>query len=188
MLDSTVSLSKWTQQTLAPSSRHAAQTCGRAALLCLLLFHEGVVLHLDTYHQLPGCTGEIHVHFWDTGWLSSITVPACLHHGHNTLYVASQKYIKLPVLHTLTGCYYRCTVLCVHVESDSSFSLPGVGLIKRLRHFIVWLRRNSFPAVLDLFPRATLRAVSAAFSPLTVLISRSLNHHFYLNLLNQRST
>lgn len=60
MLNATVSLSKWTEQTLVPCSRDTEQSFRRALLLCLLLFHEGVMLHLDTYHQLPVRTEEIH--------------------------------------------------------------------------------------------------------------------------------
>lgn len=75
MLTATVSL--WTEQTLVLLQQRQAQSCRfPPALLCLRLFHGGVMLHLDTYHQLHEHTEEIHRDFWDSGWLSWVTGPA----------------------------------------------------------------------------------------------------------------
>lgn len=146
---------------------------------------------------MPARNGEVHRIFWDTGRLSSVTGLACWHCGHNSLYVASQKYAKPPMLHTLAGCYYRCTVLCVHAECDSTFSLlytlgstvlscvkacSGRCTAQRLIVTLLcqcWI--SSFPS------SHTTCCISSFFIARSSNLS-ALNHHLYLNLLHQRST
>lgn len=129
----TVGYSEGPEKTLVPAGGETAQ------LLCLLLLQKGVTLHLDTFHQLqPGDSqGPL---------LSSVTASAHLHCRHNKLYVASQKYAKPPVLHTLTGCYYRCTVMCVQAVSDPSFTLPEPELpINRQRKSYLTVEASFLP-------------------------------------------
>lgn len=128
MLRATVSFVKSEQSgPLSPAAEIRLPTCMRAPLLlCLLLFHDGVALHLDTYRQLPGCTEEI-----QGGFLRrQASAPFFCYGPLLADTVATTSFMWLPEntpncqCYTLTGCYYRCTVLCVHAESDSSFSLP----------------------------------------------------------------
>lgn len=121
MLNATVSLSKWSD----PCPLKLASSCRQALLLCLPLFHGGVVLHLDMYHQPPGCTEQIQGRLLKTQaafFCYRSRQPTAL--PQRPLCGFPKNTLNRQCNTHLTVCYYRCTVLYPGPESASGFNVP----------------------------------------------------------------
>ena len=204
MLRATVSFVKSEQSgPLSPAAEIRLPTCRRAPLLlCLLLFHDGVTLHLDAYRQLPGCGEEIlgGGDFWDArpGHLSSVTGPCSLTLSPWCPLCGFRKILQTAgVTHwqaVITGAPYCVSTLkvirvsvCLNVLQSSPDSVQAASVVAvRLNTRLFKWGGTLRPVGLDLIFFWVL--YQHLFSSPIVLICRSWNHHLYLNLLHQRST